>query len=59
LSEMLAEAIQPELIYRHKWRIGDLLIWDDRSSMHMAYADYDLKETRTLYRVLIKGDQPY
>lgn len=59
LSEILAEAIQPDLIYRHKWRIGDLLIWDDRSSMHMAYADYDLKETRTLYRVLVKGDQPY
>jgi hypothetical protein len=27
--------------------------------MHMAYANYDLNETRTLYRLLIKGDRPF
>ena len=59
VGEVMEAAVRPEFIYRHKWRLGDLLIWDDRSTMHMAYADYDLKETRTLYRVLIKGDRPY
>lgn len=59
IEELLETAIKPEFIYRHEWRPGDLLIWDDRASMHMAYANYDLNETRTLYRLLIKGDRPY
>ena len=59
IEELLEMAIRPEFIYRHKWRLGDLLIWDDRSTMHMAYADYDLNETRTLFRLLIKGDRPF
>lgn len=58
IEELLEAAIKPEFIYRHEWRLGDLLIWDDRASMHMAYANYDLNETRTLYRLLIKGDRP-
>ena len=58
IEELLETAIRPEFVYRHEWRLGDLLIWDDRSTMHMAYADYDLSETRTLYRLLIKGDRP-
>jgi taurine dioxygenase len=59
VEELMEAAIRPEFIYRHKWRLGDVLIWDDRSTMHMAYADYDLSETRTLYRMLIKGERPY
>ena len=59
IEELLDTAIRPEFIYRHRWRLGDLLIWDDRASMHMAYANYDLSETRTLYRLLIKGDRPF
>jgi taurine dioxygenase len=59
IEELLEMAIKPEFIYRHEWRLGDLLIWDDRASMHMAYANYDLNETRTLYRLLIKGDRPF
>jgi len=59
IEELLETAIRPEFVYRHKWRLGDLLIWDDRSTMHMAFADYDIDETRTLYRLLIKGDRPY
>ena len=34
IEELLDTAIRPEFIYRHKWRLGDLLIWDDRSTMH-------------------------
>jgi len=59
IRDLLETAIQPDFIYRHQWRLGDLLVWDDRASMHMAYANYDLNETRTLYRLLIKGDRPY
>lgn len=58
IEELLETAIRPEFVYRHKWLLGDLFIWDDRSTMHMAHADYDLEETRTLYRALIKGARP-
>ena len=58
IEELLACAIRPDYIYRHRWQPGDVLIWDDRSTMHKAMADYDLTETRTLYRVLIQGDRP-
>ena len=58
ISELLDEAIRPEFIYRHRWQPGDVLIWDDRASMHKAMANYSLKETRTLMRILVKGDRP-
>ena len=40
--------------YRHKWRKGDMVIWDNRSVLHQATSDYD--EERFLYRVMIQGE---
>jgi len=40
--------------YRHQWRKGDMVIWDNRSVLHQATTDYD--EARFLYRVMIVGD---
>jgi len=31
---------QPQFIYRHKWRVGDLLIWDNCATQHLAISDY-------------------
>jgi alpha-ketoglutarate-dependent 2,4-dichlorophenoxyacetate dioxygenase len=36
LGELIEFATQPRFVYRHKWRIGDLVIWDNRSTMHRA-----------------------
>jgi alpha-ketoglutarate-dependent 2,4-dichlorophenoxyacetate dioxygenase len=36
LRELIEFATQPRFVYRHKWRIGDLVIWDNRSTMHRA-----------------------
>ena len=58
IAELLEQALKPEFIYRHKWRLGDLFIWDDRASMHQAYTDYDLKENRVLYRVVAGAERP-
>jgi taurine dioxygenase len=58
VEEMLSLAVKPEFVYRHKWRIGDMLIWDNRQSMHQAFKDYDLKETRTLYRIIVQPEAP-
>ena len=37
-------------------RKGDMVIWDNRSVMHQANADYDMKESRRLYRIMIRGE---
>lgn len=59
LTELLEHSIRDEFIYRHKWRKGDMLIWDNRAAMHRAYFDYDPDEYRLLYRVLVRGDLPF
>ena len=59
LAELLEHAVRPEFIYRHKWRKGDMLLWDNRSALHRAHFDYDPDEYRLLYRVLVRGELPY
>jgi taurine dioxygenase len=59
LDELLAYAVRDEFIYRHRWRKGDVLIWDNRAAMHRAHFDYDPNEFRLLYRVLVRGEVPF
>jgi len=42
LDELMAHATQPQFIYSHRWRVGDLVIWDNRCTMHRG-TDYDEK----------------
>ena len=50
---------QPRFHYRHKWQIGDFLIWDNRQVLHQANDDYDWKtQERKLYRIMTKGERP-
>src|SRR5689334_2882195 len=58
LSDLLERAVRPEFIYRHKWRKGDMLLWDNRAALHRAHFDYDPEEYRLLYRVLVRGELP-
>ena len=50
--------IQPEGEYRHRWRKGDIVIWDNRCSYHKAAGDYSPEEDRVHWRVSIKERQP-
>jgi taurine dioxygenase len=58
LNELLEHAVRPEFVYRHQWRKGDVLLWDNRAAMHRAHFDYDPNEHRLLYRVLVRGEVP-
>ena len=58
IDELMAHATQKKYEYRHKWRHGDWVIWDNRSVMHQANPDYDMSERRYLYRLLLKGQVP-
>jgi taurine dioxygenase len=53
IGELMAHATQPKYEYRHKWRRGDMVIWDNRSVMHQANGDYS--EKRYLLRLMVKG----
>lgn len=55
IGELMAHATQLKYEYRHQWKYGDMVIWDNRSVMHQANADYDMKESRRLYRIMIRG----
>ena len=55
IKEMSAYMVQPPCQYRHKWRKGDVVIWDNRCSYHKAAADYPPEEDRIHWRVSIKS----
>ena len=59
LDELMAHATQDKYQYWHKWRVGDLVMWDNRCLLHKANPDYDMDQMRYLYRVMLKGDAPY
>ena len=54
IDEMTAYMVQPPDQYRHQWRKGDVVIWDNRCSYHKAAADYPPEEDRIHWRVSIK-----
>ena len=58
LDTLLEHAIREEHQYRHRWRQGDLVFWDNRCLLHKANGDYDMDQQRYLYRVMLKGSVP-
>ena len=58
LSRLFDHVERPEFIYEHIWRPGDLLMWDNRCTLH-ARTDFDPAERRMLRRMTVKGDRPY
>jgi len=58
LDELLTHATQPQYEYRHRWRRGDLVMWDNRCLLHKANGDYDMQQVRYLYRIMLKGNVP-
>jgi len=58
LDQLLAHATQPRYEYRHRWRPGDMVMWDNRCLLHKANGDYDMGQVRYLYRIMLKGDAP-
>ena len=54
IDELTNLMIQPDGEYRHKWRVGDVVIWDNRCSYHMAAGDYPPEQDRIHWRTSIK-----
>lgn len=59
LNTLNTHAISEEFSYRHKWQAGDVVIWDNRCTMHKATPYDDKAYTRVMHRATIKGtDRP-
>ncbi len=56
LKNLLADACQPPRVYRHKWQVGDIVVWDNRCLMHRA-CPFDTKYPRMLRGTRISGDE--
>ncbi|MBV8823813.1 MAG: TauD/TfdA family dioxygenase [Bradyrhizobiaceae bacterium] len=58
LRDLTEHATQRQFVYTHKWRLHDLVMWDNRQTMHRARAFRDTKEPRDMRRTTIAGDGP-
>jgi taurine dioxygenase len=54
IDELTERMIQPGAEYSHKWRVGDIVIWDNRCMVHKAAGDYPPEQDRIHWRVSIK-----
>ncbi len=59
LDRLLAHTTEPRFVYAHRWRQGDLLMWDNRCLLHRAMATYRLdRDRRVLHRTVMAGTAP-
>jgi taurine dioxygenase len=59
IQELSNVVTRPEFLYRHQWRVGDLLMWDHCCAQHMAVKDYDLLQPRLMPRITVNGSVPF
>jgi alpha-ketoglutarate-dependent 2,4-dichlorophenoxyacetate dioxygenase len=57
LRDLVEHATQRKFVYSHKWRVGDLVIWDNRRTMHRV-RPYPAEEPRDMRRTTLKGEGP-
>lgn len=55
LQFLFAHSVKPEFTYRHNWNVSDMLMWDNRCTMHLALADYSHVHSRHMHRLTVLG----
>jgi taurine dioxygenase len=58
ISALADHIVKPAFIYRHQWRPGDLLMWDNCMEQHRAIQDYDMPQRRLMHRTTMGGAVP-
>jgi alpha-ketoglutarate-dependent 2,4-dichlorophenoxyacetate dioxygenase len=53
IEELAAHATQERFVYYHRWRVGDVLMWDERATMHRGAGDYRPDERRIMLRTIV------
>ena len=59
MRELRDFATQPRFSYEHRWRVGDLIVWDNRSTMHCALPFDEEHHRRMMYRLQVAGNEPH
>jgi alpha-ketoglutarate-dependent taurine dioxygenase len=57
LNHLMEQATQPQLVYRHEWQVGDLVIWDNTGTMHRV-VPYSADSGRLMHRTTLVGEEP-
>ena len=55
LKQLFEHCISEKFMYRHKWKAGDMVMWDNCSTQHLAIADYGLHQLRLMHRTTVTG----
>jgi len=58
IDYLLDFAHRPEFVYRHQWRQGDALLWDNRCTQHCAMPFDDAAYKRLMHRTTLEGEVP-
>ena len=56
IEELIDFATQPEFVYRHHWAVGDLIVWDNRATMHRARPYNEMVDRRDLHRTTVSDE---
>ena len=56
IEELIGFATQPQFVYRHRWHVGDLVMWDDRCTMHRGRPYDEAKYRRVLHRTTVSDE---
>ena len=56
LAELLAHGTQDRFVYRHLWRVGDLVMWDNRAVLHRGRPWDQTKHARIMHRTTVAGE---
>lgn len=59
IDELTAFVTQDRFVYRHRWSKGDVLVWDNRCTLHTGTLFDDRLYIREMHRMWVKGDAPY
>jgi alpha-ketoglutarate-dependent 2,4-dichlorophenoxyacetate dioxygenase len=57
LMDLIEHATQREFVYTHRWTVGDLVMWDNRCTMHRA-REYDETQVRDMHRTTVSDGRP-
>ena len=58
ITALADHVVKPAFVYRHQWRAGDVLMWDNCTVQHRAIQDYDLPQRRLMHRTTMGGAVP-
>jgi taurine dioxygenase len=59
LNELVAFVTEDQFVLRHRWRVGDIFMFDNRCTLHTGTPYDDTKYHRVMHRMWVKGDRPY